>query len=135
MRPATLRQVTWPARPHNRIMRSQLMLYYDNLDAIQGFDVQGSCCNTRHMSDPNTIVKKRRGRPCIGEFPVFSFRLNPDYLEDVDEWRRDEPGNLSRSQAMRELVLKGLRAAYKERKQAARLAMTEQRSLSFRLYT
>lgn len=62
-------------------------------------------------------------------------RVDPDYLEDVDEWRRDEPGNLSRSQAMRELVLKGLRAAYKERKQAARLAMTEQRSLSFRLYT
>ena len=72
------------------------------------------------MTDPNTVVRKRRGRPRIGEFPVFSFRLNPDYLEDVDEWRREEPGNLSRSQAVRELILKGLSAAYKERKQAAR---------------
>jgi hypothetical protein len=74
------------------------------------------------MSDPNTVVRKRRGRPRIGEFPVFSFRLNPDCLEDVDDWCREEPGNLSRSQAVRELVLKGLRATYKESKQAARLA-------------
>jgi hypothetical protein len=82
--------------------------------------MHGSCCNTRNMSDPNTVVKKRRGRPRIGEFPVFSFRFNPDYLEDVDDWRRGEPGNLSRSQAIRELIMRGLSAAYDERKQAAR---------------
>jgi hypothetical protein len=82
--------------------------------------MHGSCYNTHRMSDPNTPGRKRRGRPRIGEFPVFSFRFNPDYLEDVDDWRREEPGNLSRSQAIRDLIMRGLSAAYDERKRAAR---------------
>jgi len=71
------------------------------------------------MSDPTTTPRKRRGRPREPDFPVVSFRYDPGWLEDIDDWRRGEPDNPSRSQAIRDLLGKGLAAAYKERKQAA----------------
>jgi len=76
------------------------------------------------MSDPNTAVKKRRGRPRIGQLPVVTFRLDPEWQRDIDDWRTSEPGNPSRSQAMRELMMMGLSAAYRERKQAESIEHT-----------
>ena len=84
------------------------------------FPVKGISCNTRNMSDPNTVIRKRRGRPRVPELPVVSFRLDPDWRQDIDDWRSGEPGNLSRSDAFRLLMMRGLSAAYGERKQAAR---------------
>jgi hypothetical protein len=59
---------------------------------------------------------KRRGRPRVGELPVLSFRYDPDWQKDIDDWRKGEPGNLFRSQAIRDLIAMGLSAAYAARK-------------------
>src|SRR4051794_10295227 len=34
------------------------------------WDFRGICCNTDNMSDPNTVIRKRRGRPRVPELPV-----------------------------------------------------------------
>src|SRR5436190_23770244 len=62
-----------------------------------GFPVKGIWCNTGNMSDPNTVRRKRCGRPRVPELPVVSFRLDPDWRQDIDDWRSGEPGNLSRT--------------------------------------
>jgi hypothetical protein len=64
--------------------------------------VSGDIC---HVGPKYGTEKEARPSPHWGISGV-QFSVNPDYLEDVDEWRREETGNLSRSQAMRELVLK-----------------------------
>jgi hypothetical protein len=53
---------------------------------------------------------------------MLSFRLEPEWREDIDEWRKGEPGNLSRSEAIRVLIAMGLIAAHNERKQAEQAA-------------
>jgi hypothetical protein len=68
------------------------------------------------MSDSNPIIRKRRGRPAIGQDPVLSVRMHRLYLETIDEWRHTEPDKLSRSEALRLIIAKGLEAAYNERK-------------------
>jgi len=50
----------------------------------------------------------------------MSFRLDPEWREWIDEWRSEEPGNPSFSQAIRDVILFGLSASQKERKQAGR---------------
>src|SRR5438270_8437184 len=72
------------------------------------------------MANSNAVIRKRRGRPRTEEFPVVSFRLDPSWRQDIDDWRSGEPGNLSRSQAMRLLMMMGLSAAYDEREQTTR---------------
>ena len=72
------------------------------------------------MSSTNIVTRKKRGRPRIGQIPVVSFRLELAWQESIDEWRSLEPGNLSRSDAIRCLIGMGLFAADEERKQAAR---------------
>ena len=62
------------------------------------------------------IGNKKRGRPRIGHIPVFSLRLQLEWRQDIDEWRRSEPGHPSRSDAIRTLLGMGLSAAYEERK-------------------
>jgi hypothetical protein len=47
-------------------------------------------------------------------------RLDPVWQEAIDEWRSLEPGNPSRSEAIRYLIAIGLFAADAERKQAGR---------------
>jgi hypothetical protein len=72
------------------------------------------------MSNENCKAKNKRGRPRAADFPIVSFRYDPDWTKDIDEWRRGEPGKVSRSEAIRDLLGRGLSAAYKEREQAAR---------------
>jgi hypothetical protein len=72
------------------------------------------------MSDSNVVIRKKRGRPRVGQTPVVSFRLNLAWQQDIDEWRNAEPDHPSRSDAIRCLIGMGLSAAYDERKQAAR---------------
>jgi hypothetical protein len=72
------------------------------------------------MSNSNIVLRKKRGRPRIGQVPVVSLRLDPVWQEAIDEWRSLEPGNPSRSEAIRNLIAMGLFAADAERKQAGR---------------
>jgi hypothetical protein len=68
------------------------------------------------MSDSNVVIRKKRGRPRIGQTPVVSFRLELVWQQE----RSGEPGHPSRSYAIRFLIGMGLSAAYAERKQAGR---------------
>jgi len=72
------------------------------------------------MTDSNHVIRKKRGRPRIGQTPVVSFRLELEWQRDIDRWRSGEPGLPSRSDAVRMLIGMGLSAAYAERKQAGR---------------
>ena len=72
------------------------------------------------MTDSNHVIRKKRGRPRIGQIPVVSFRLEPEWRQEIDEWRSGEPGHPSRSDAVRMLIGMGLSAAYEERKRAER---------------
>ncbi len=69
------------------------------------------------MSDSNIAIRKKRGRPRVGQTPVVSLRLPPESQQDIDEWRSD---HLSRSDAIRTLLWMGLAAAYEERKRNGR---------------
>src|SRR5262245_6128510 len=53
------------------------------------------------MTDSNHVTTKKRGRPRTGQIPVVSFRLEPEWRQEIDEWRSGEPGHLSRSDAVR----------------------------------
>ena len=70
--------------------------------------------------DSNHVIRKKRGRPRIGQIPVVSFRLALEWRQEIDEWRSGKPGHLSRTDAVRMLICMGLSAAYAERKQAGR---------------
>ena len=72
------------------------------------------------MTDSNHETRKKRGRPRTGQIPVISFRLEPEWRQEIDEWRSGEPGPPSRSDAVRMLLGMGLSAAYEWRKQAGR---------------
>jgi hypothetical protein len=66
------------------------------------------------------MINRRGQRPPIGQTPVVSLRLQPEWQQGIDEWRRGEPGQLSRSDAIRILFGMGLSAAYEERKREGR---------------
>jgi hypothetical protein len=72
------------------------------------------------MSDSNIVIRKKRGRPRTGHMPVVSLRLEPEWQQGIDAWRRGEPDQLSRSEAIRILLGMGLFAAYEERKRDGR---------------
>jgi hypothetical protein len=63
------------------------------------------------MSDSNIVIRKKRGRPRTGQTPVVSLRLEPEWQQDIDEWRHGEPDQLSRSEAIRMLLGMGKRYA------------------------
>ena len=81
-----------------------------------GFPVKGLCCKTRRMSNSNIVTQKKRGRPASGQDPIMSVRLPSDCKEMIDKWRHLERDKPSRSEAIRWLVGRGLRAEDKERK-------------------
>ena len=72
------------------------------------------------MSDSEVEIRKKRGRPRIGQTPVVSLRLDLDWQQDIDDWRSGAPGHPSRSDAIRILLAKGLFAANAERKRDTR---------------
>jgi hypothetical protein len=39
------------------------------------------------MSDSNIAIRKKRGRPRVGQKPVVSLRLHQESQQDIDEWR------------------------------------------------
>ena len=40
------------------------------------------------MSDSNIVIRKKRGRPRTCQTPVVSLRLEPEWQQDIDEFRR-----------------------------------------------
>ena len=67
------------------------------------------------------VFEKKRGRPRSGQIPVFSlFRLQIEWQQSIDEWRSQEPGHPSRSEAVRMLLAIALCAADEERKREER---------------
>jgi hypothetical protein len=67
-----------------------------------------------------TGLRKKRGRPRSGQIPVFSLRLQIEWQQSIDEWRRQEPGHPSRSEAVRMLLVMALCAADEERRRKER---------------
>jgi hypothetical protein len=54
-------------------------------------------------------AKRRRGRPAIGKGVLIGVRLRPQHIAALDAWRRQEDeGRISRPEAVRRLMLKGL---------------------------
>ena len=78
------------------------------------------CCKTCGMSESDLVIRKKRGRPRSGQTPVFSLRLQVECQEAIDEWRSEEPGHPSRSEAVRMLLVMALCAADEERKREER---------------
>jgi hypothetical protein len=67
------------------------------------------------MSDPNSVTRKKRGRPAIGQDPILTFRLPLEYKQAIDRWRSTEPYKRSRSEAIRWLIGQGLGVESKKR--------------------
>jgi hypothetical protein len=65
------------------------------------------------MEKPIPVVRKKRGRPRIGQYPVLSFRMRARETADLDRWCSVE--GYSRSEAIRWFISEGLFAAEKAR--------------------
>jgi hypothetical protein len=53
--------------------------------------------------------KKKMGRPATGIGTMIGVRLQPDQLAALDSWIEHQPDTLSRPEAVRRLVEKGLK--------------------------
>ena len=56
----------------------------------------------------NAVPEKRPGRPATGRDPVTAIRLSPEMRGTVDAWASKQADAPSRSEAIRQLVEKGL---------------------------
>src|SRR5262249_6148069 len=72
--------------------------------------------NTAYNRLKSCNTNKARSPARSGQIPVVSFRLEPEWRQEIDEWRSGEPGHPSRSDAVRMLIGMGLSAAYAKRK-------------------
>src|SRR5262249_8250309 len=54
------------------------------------------------------VIPKKRGRPATGKDPLLSFRAPPELRRDIDKWRKRQPDRPSRSEAIRQLLERGL---------------------------
>jgi len=59
------------------------------------------------MTNVNSVVPKRRGRPATGRDPLVGFRAPPDLLAKLEAYATRE--GIPRSEALRRLVEAGLR--------------------------
>jgi Arc/MetJ-type ribon-helix-helix transcriptional regulator len=57
-----------------------------------------------------TGIQKLRGRPKTGKTPVHALRIPDQLREQVDAWIAAQPDMLSRSEAIRRLLEKALKA-------------------------
>jgi metal-responsive CopG/Arc/MetJ family transcriptional regulator len=60
-------------------------------------------------------IPKKRGRPATGKDPMFALRLPPDLTTRIDAFAKTR-GDLSRSEAMRQLLETGLAVSAKPRR-------------------
>jgi hypothetical protein len=65
--------------------------------------------NAYSMKSINVKQKKRgRGRPATGQDPVRGVRLSDEMVEEIDTWGASHDPPLGRSEAIRELIKRGL---------------------------
>jgi hypothetical protein len=67
------------------------------------------------MAKSIKATPKKRGRPATGKDPTFALRLPPDLTARIDAFAKAN-GEGSRSEAMRELLERGLSASAPKRK-------------------
>jgi len=67
------------------------------------------------MSNSDLVIRKKRGRPAIGQDPILTFRLPLHFKQAIDRWRSTERDKPSRSEAIRWLIRQGLTAELKKR--------------------
>ena len=67
----------------------------------------------RYMSKSITVRQKKRGRPATGHDPMFSFRIPEALIAEVDEWGAAQEPPLTRSEAVRRLIEKGVKKGKK----------------------
>ncbi|MCG5241404.1 hypothetical protein ACIU1J_27695 [Azospirillum doebereinerae] len=60
---------------------------------------------------------------------LFQMRVSPEFLEQIDEWRRRQPDIPSRAEALRRLAERGI--AYPEMDFIAKTAITMLRTMQF----
>src|SRR5262245_3337660 len=41
-------------------------------------------CVIRLMTDSNHVIRKKRGRPRTGQIPVVTFRLEPEWRQEIE---------------------------------------------------
>jgi hypothetical protein len=57
----------------------------------------------------DAVRKRKPGRPAVNATPI-TVRVLPDHLAAIDTWIAHQPDKLSRPEAIRRLVEKGLKA-------------------------
>jgi len=62
------------------------------------------------MKKAIAVIPKKRGRPATGKDPLFAFRMPEGLAESVDAWGEKQTPPLSRSEAIRALIERGLKA-------------------------
>lgn len=60
------------------------------------------------MSKSIKVTPKKRGRPATGKDPLVTFRLPPETIKAVEDWKK-RTGAVSRSSAYRALIELGLK--------------------------
>ena len=59
----------------------------------------------------SVLPKKRgRGRPATGKDPVLTLRAPPDLTQRIETWGAEQEPPLSRSEAIRALIERGLKS-------------------------
>src|SRR3954454_4264406 len=55
--------------------------------------------------------RKRRGRPATGKTPIRAIRLTDEFMDKIDHWATQQEDQPGRSEAIRRLVERGLKAS------------------------
>jgi hypothetical protein len=66
------------------------------------------------VSNSNSVLRKKRGRPATGQDPVVTFRWGAGFIRAIDNWRNKERDKPSRSEAIRWLIGQGLHVELKK---------------------
>ena len=64
-----------------------------------------------NMAKKVKVIPKKRGRPATGRDPLVALRLPPSLVSQIEKWVGKQDSGLSRSEAIRRLVEKGLASA------------------------
>jgi hypothetical protein len=54
--------------------------------------------------------RKKRGRPATGKTPIRAIRLTDEFMDKIDHWATQQEDQPGRSEAIRRLVERGLKA-------------------------
>jgi len=61
------------------------------------------------MKKTISVKQKKKGRPATGQTPIMGFRATPDLRAAVEQWAQEQSDAPRLSEAVRRLVLLGLK--------------------------